>query len=1455
VLRNATTGESLSRNTNGAWTFATQQATGASYNVTVQTQPTGQTCTVANGSGTVGSSNVTNVAVTCATNSVNYFVNANIAGSPLTSPVGLHLNGQYNGFGALGTYQLQPSLPNGSSYNVTIAQQPSGMTCVLTNANGVINGANVAVGVNCAPTQVYAVGGNLSGLVAGQSVVLRNATTSETLSRNTNGAWTFATQQVTGASYSVTVQTQPVGQTCTVANGSGTVGSSNVTNIVVTCSSGALTTLSEGFEVLPNGCPAGWVCNNMSNPLGTTNWTVGSSSAFPAQGGSATSFIAANFQSVSGVGTISNWLITPHLTFSSGAQIRFWTRVPLDSAYADRLQVRLSTAGSSVNVGTTADSIGDFTTLLTTINPSLMTGSATCPPGSGPYPHQAWCEIVLSNANGIPSSGSGRIALLYYVTNAGPDGANGNYVGVDTFSYGPASSNQFTVGGSISGLGSGLSVVLRNATTGESLSRNANGTYTFTTTQATGANYNITVQTQPTGQTCTVANGSGTVGAANVTNVNVTCTTNVTNHTVGGSISGLGTGLTVVLRNATTGESISRNVNGPFTFSNSQATGSNYNVTVLTQPAGQSCTVANGVGTVGSGNVTNINVTCAPVQNNFSVLINVTGTAFSGGLVVSLNGIDSSINGPGSWLLANNFINGQQYGVSVRVNPTGLTCIASNASGTINGANVTVPVDCSPSPGPFPENFEDANLLTALDARGWRIQNNSSPVGTWTWFAAPAQQIGGMAPMDGGYISVGYNSTGQTGVLSNWLIAPPVTHQTGQVLEFWTRTSDIAQVYPDRLEVRYSVGAGYGLGSSASDIGSFNVLLATINPQLTTENVACASGINVPMGGSINGYPRSWCRIQVQLPLGGTGRVAFRYFVTDGGELGTNSNAIGIDSVRVQTGVPQTFVVGGNLTGLAGGQSVVLRNSVTGESLSRSSNGAWNFTNAQVTGANYNVTVLTQPTGQTCMVANGTGTVGSANIGNINVTCTTNTYTVGGSISGLGSGLSVVLRNATTGESVSRNANGTYTFATAQVTGASYNVTVQTQPTGQTCAVANGSGTVGSANISTVNVTCTTNTYTVGGSISGLGSGLSVVLRNATTGESLSRNANGAYSFATAQVTGASYNVTVLTQPTGQTCMVANGTGTVGSANIGNINVTCTTNTYRVGGSISGLGSGLSVVLRNATTGESLSRSANGTYTFATAQVTGASYNVTVLTQPTGQTCAVANGSGTVGSANISNVNVTCTTNTYTVGGSISGLGSGLSVVLRNATTGENLSRSANGAYTFSTAQATGATYNVTVLTQPTGQVCIVANGSNTIGTANVTNVNVTCQPLGSLISNPAAGTTLDFGSVQHGQHRELTVTLGNGAAAGGTSFAIIGCTLSGAGYTRVDGLSFPQTLNPAGSIVLRVRLSATAALSNPVFGTLSCTHNALDGGGNVSWSLSGRSIAESLFESGFESP
>ena len=167
--------------------------------------------------------------------------------------------------------------------------------------------------------------------------------------------------------------------------------------------------------------------------------------------------------------------------------------------------------------------------------------------------------------------------------------------------------------------------------------------------------------------------------------------------------------------------------------------------------------------------------------------------------------------------------------------------------------------------------------------------------------------------------------------------------------------------------------------------------------------------------------------------------------------------------------------------------------------------------------------------------------------------------------------------------------------------------------------------------------------------------------------------------------------------------------------------------TYTIGGTVSGL-SGTGLVLQY-NGGNNLSIRTNGTFTFATAITNGGSYNVTVLTQPTGpvQNCVVTNGSGTP-SANVTTVQVTCTTITYTIGGTVTNLaGTGAGLELRN-NGGDTLLVNANGPFTFATALTPGSAYSVTVFMQPSSppQPCLLTNGTGT-ATANVTNVTVNC--------------------------------------------------------------------------------------------------------------------------------
>lgn len=184
--------------------------------------------------------------------------------------------------------------------------------------------------------------------------------------------------------------------------------------------------INEGFESVAGLPAAGWVSVNKSQPLGASVWSQCSGVSIPpAQSGAATSCALVNFNSTTGVGTISNWLIAPNRTFSNGDTVSFYTRTP-SNTFPDRLQLRLSLNGASTNTGTTATDVGDFTTTLVDVNPVY----------GQDYP-TVWTQFTAT-ISGLAAPTSGRLAFRYFVENGGPDGDNSNIIGIDTFVYTPA---------------------------------------------------------------------------------------------------------------------------------------------------------------------------------------------------------------------------------------------------------------------------------------------------------------------------------------------------------------------------------------------------------------------------------------------------------------------------------------------------------------------------------------------------------------------------------------------------------------------------------------------------------------------------------------------------------------------------------------------------------------------------------------------------------------------------------------------------------------------------------------------------------------------------------------------------------------------------------------------------------------------------------------------------------
>ena len=262
------------------------------------------------------------------------------------------------------------------------------------------------------------------------------------------------------------------------------------------------------------------------------------------------------------------------------------------------------------------------------------------------------------------------------------------------------------------------------------------------------------------------------------------------------------------------------------------------------------------------------------------------------------------------------------------------------------------------------------------------------------------------------------------------------------------------------------------------------------------------------------------------------------------------------------------------------------------------------------------------------------------------------TYHVNVTVTGLdGEGLVLTQAN----DEIAVTKDGSYTFGTSLKNGASYMVSVATQPQNrvQTCSVNNDSGNINNTDVYNVTVDCVTNSYLINVKVSGLlGSGLSLRNNDTTANpDSLDIPKDGDYHFSTSIASGDGYHVTVFVSPIGptQTCTVNNAQGSVIDTDINNIEINCSTTAYQVGGHVSGLaavGSGLEI--RNSVTGESLPVVDNGAFSFLTQQAAGSVYAVFVESQPTSpaQSCVITSGTaiGHVVDVDIDTIEITCTT-------------------------------------------------------------------------------------------------------------------------------------------------------------------------------------------------------------------
>ncbi len=200
--------------------------------------------------------------------------------------------------------------------------------------------------------------------------------------------------------------------------------------------------------------------------------------------------------------------------------------------------------------------------------------------------------------------------------------------------------------------------------------------------------------------------------------------------------------------------------------------------------------------------------------------------------------------------------------------------------------------------------------------------------------------------------------------------------------------------------------------------------------------------------------------------------------------------------------------------------------------------------------------------------------------------------------------------------------------------------------------------------------------------------------------------------------------------------------------------------TYSIGGTVSGVAAGKSLVLEN-NGGDALTINANGRFSFATKVTGGGAYAVTA-TSPQGEACSVTNGSGTA-TADVTSVAISCNS-LFSVGGSVSGLvGQGLVLQLSGPAIPLTVAISSNGQFSFPPTANSDKRYAVNIWQQPHSptQRCMVGRGGFGGFLSNgsdITDVSVVCGEFAYVTSaadnsvsafsiDPSAGTLTSLGA------------------------------------------------------------------------------------------------------------
>lgn len=594
---------------------------------------------------------------------------------------------------------------------------------------------------------------------------------------------------------------------------------------------------TESFDNITLLAGNGWLIQNNSTPVGGNTWFQGTPTTatptpgpFNAYSGAVNAYIGVNFNSTGSTGTISNWLITPNRTIRNGDVFSFYTRKPTIGAgqtdYPDRLEVRMSTNGASTNVGVGASGLGDFTTLLLSINPTLV---------ANVYP-QVWTQYTIT-ISGLPAPTSGRIAFRYFVTGAGSLGTNSDYIGIDQVVYTPyvcpvLSVNPTTLPGGTAGTAYSQSLSQTGALGAPGYAITAGALPPGLTLSAGGTISGTPTATGTFNFTATVSDASGCSGSR-AYSITVVCPSNPITFTAPSLIC---SNSPVMLTATPAGG----------TFSGTGVSGNTFDPSVGTQTLTYDYTDPYGcafsstaVFTVAQGGVTSVSPTTQTICSNDAIADIIASNTVAGATfgwtrdnAISVTGIPAS--GTGN-TIAGSLVNTTSAPVTVTFNITG------TANGCTDGVRTSA-ILVNPTPV-----VNTITSETICSGSAITTVNPAGPVAgtSFSWTRDNTAAVTGIAASGTGTIGGSLVNTTNTPVIVTFTVTPSANGCTGTPVTFNVTVNPTPTAIASVATQTVCSGAITPISFSGNVTGTvFN---------WTRDNTAAATGIAASGSGDISG--------------------------------------------------------------------------------------------------------------------------------------------------------------------------------------------------------------------------------------------------------------------------------------------------------------------------------------------------------------------------------------------------------------------------------------------------------------------------------------------------------------------------------------------------------------------------------------------------------------------------